>query len=160
MKFQLSIRPAILFLLFILFGSCNIATQLPTTRVNDNLMVRYALFYNNRTANHKPTRFYVSVDTLNTKSRNHSLYIFNLNSDTVEKYHDYIGQRANYKLMNDLTNNNCDEKLFPLTELESEIFYKIIYFSDSLKLKNFHFLEKSKGFKISPQKFGYYSRAK
>lgn len=160
MKFQLSIRSTIFFLIFILLGSCKIATHLPTTKVNDNLMVRYALFYNNRTANHKPTKFYVSVDTLNTRRRNHSLYIFNLNSDTVEKFHDYIGQIANYKLMNNPTNTNYDGKLFPLTGLESEIFYKIIYFSDSLKLKDFHFLEKTKGFEISPQKFGYYSRAK
>ena len=149
MKNQLDIIRFATFLLIIpLFISCKIATVLSKKKIDDNLFARYALFYNNRTGNHKPVNFSVSLDTLNTKSRNHRLYMFYLNSDTVEKFQNYKGQRENYILTTDSSKNNSNEKIIPLTQLETQIFDKIIYFSDSLKLKDFDFLKKGTGFKL------------
>lgn len=142
----------IFFLLIIFLLSCKLSTQLSMKKVNDNFLVRYTLLYNNRKANHKPVSLYVSVDTLNTRDINHYYYLFSLNSNTVTKFHSYMGRRENFTLATDSKNNGSNDKLFPLTKLDSEIFDKIIYFSDSLKLKDFLFLKKAKGFKISSQK--------
>lgn len=141
-----------IFIFFIvLCAGCKIATLLSSKIVDNHTRVRYTLFYNNRNANHKPSFIYVSVDTLNSRSHGHSFYHFQLNSDTIYKFHSYANIRSISILITDTSNSNSTASLTPITQLESDIFDKVINLTDSLNLKNFHFLKKQKGFKIVSQ---------
>jgi hypothetical protein len=135
-------------LVVIFFAGCKLATTFSKSKI-DNNFVFYALFYNNRTAKHKPKFFLVGVETLNTSRANFMSYsyYFSLDSNKVEKFI-HKGSGENYILILDSTNVDGNENIFPVSQLESKIFQKVIYFSDSLKLKDFSFLKKAKGFKL------------
>jgi hypothetical protein len=153
LKTQLNnIRFAFLCLIITSLVGCKLADQLSKKKVNDNLMIRYALYYDNRTSNHKPYEFIVSIDTLNVNIRYHVLYQFHLKSNAIEKLQINGKERKDYVLITDSVNMYPKEELFLITPFESQIFERIIYLSDSLKLKDFNFLKQAKGFKIISQK--------
>ena len=140
----------VIVIIFIFFQGCKIATQLSKEKVTSNLIIRYALFYNNRTINKKPSFIYVSVDSSNSKIRNHNAYLFYLNSNKVEKINNYRGEVKKYTLISDSTNNNAD--LLSVSIFEAQIFEKVIYLADSMRLKDFNFLNQSKIFSLIPKK--------
>ncbi len=135
--------------LLILFSGCKIGQTLSVKHVNKNLRVLYGLTYNNRTAKHKPLKIYVSVDTLNTRFRNHSQYTFYINSNMVRKSSNYGGEVQISYLVIDSLNISVKDNLSAISLLEYNLFEKVIYFSDSMNLKDFSYLRKANGFKLT-----------
>jgi hypothetical protein len=143
--------------LVIFLSGCILGKRL-SMEIGNNLKASYHLMYNNRTAKHKPAQIVVVIDSLNTKNRYVSVYRFDITSDKVEKYSYNAGKKENYILFFDSTiaeNKNflsgngtktSDEIVCPVTPIESTVFQKTMHFSDSLKLKNFSSLNRSKGF--------------
>lgn len=132
----------------ILIAGCKLGVFLSKQKATDNSYIFYQLNYNNRSANHKPLLFYVSRDTI-SKFVNHTLYTFYLSNDEVTKFINYGGQRTNYILSFDSSKIDM-QSTFPISQLDFQIFKKIVYYSDSLKLKNFNFLKKATNFKVVP----------
>jgi hypothetical protein len=139
-----------------LLTGCKIANTISLKRDNKNRLIYYSLFYNNRTASHIPKMIVVQIDSFtNSKEREHKLYQFYLTSNEVKKIWQQNRKRNEYLLIidtlateNDLPNNN--NELFPISQFESGIFETVIFYSDSLGLKDFKYLNNAKGFKIIP----------
>ena len=144
----MKIRLYLLLFLILSFFSCKIGEWISIVKVNNNLRLVYGISYNNRTSKHKPVRIYVSVDTMNTKFKNHSLYTFFVNSRNVEKYSNYGGDIKKSYLVFDSTSTSTQENLSSINSLEYTIFEKVIYFSDSMHLNDFRYLRKATGFKL------------
>lgn len=144
-------KNSISFLLVFFFTGCTLATTLSSGKVDNSLYMSYDLFYNNRTARHKPAEISVSAQKVIAKKIIYSrLYRFYINSNKVEKRETSGGKRVKLYLVLDST-GFVNENLFSVSQQEFEIFEKVIYYSDSLHLKDFNFLKKAKGFKLIPE---------
>jgi hypothetical protein len=154
---------AIILVIPLFFSGCILGKQL-SKKIENKQMISYHLFYNNRTAKHKPVQIAVFIDSLYTKMRYQLVYRFDLTSDKVEKYSNNVGKKENYILLVDsiITENKniipgneiktTSENILDVTSLDITIFKKVIYFSDSLKLKDFKFLNQAKHFKAISKK--------
>jgi hypothetical protein len=157
-------KNSIFLLLLVFIAGCKLATRLSMEKINNNSVVSYDLFYNNRTAKHKAFYINVSVGSINRESAHRSLYSFFLNSNKVEKFENrglktgkkyilVLDSAITYK-NNVLFNNELrpvGENLFSVSQFEFNLFKKVIYFSDSLHLKDFNFLKQAKVFKLIPK---------
>jgi hypothetical protein len=85
---------------------------------------------------------YVIVGTVDRRHSDLSFYYFYFHTDTVLKIYN---NRVSI-LATELTKSNFKQIIPTVTESETEIFDKVIYYSDSLKLKDFKFLKKATGF--------------
>ena len=109
---------------------------------------------------HSPYTIHVTANS----GKDQYLYWFFANTDYVQKSKGFRGKGVtDYYLVFDsgysYTMNKWDSlgynesvknngKVFPLSKLDSTVFQKIIFYSDSLKLKNFNFLKRGKYFKV------------
>ncbi len=134
-----------LFLCFALISGCRLSKSLEGYGKLEDEKIRYSLFYNNRTSTHVPIAIYAM--TLNTKTSKHISYLFYLNQNvvTLQKNREHYSLYLEDDTMS-LQKKTTKNELIPISSFDRAVFEKVIYFSDSLKLKNFYFLRKAKGF--------------